>query len=398
MVWFKVKVFRNNAIHKIKANAMNRCKNCNNFYVGVITITTLVTFIVLAADSSKAQSPEDLLLKDFRPVSIYNVPRTEVRKAKFPVIDAHSHPYAGTVEEVEQWIINMDSVNIEKTVILTNATYERFDSLMQVYGAYPERFEVWCGIDVSNFKDSDYTERAIRELERCHEMGGMGIGELSDKGWGVRSGSESGVMYGDLPHFDDPALQPVLQRAGELGMPVNIHVADPIWMYEPMDETNDGLMTSWRWRLDDRDDIKNHAEMIQVLENAVRDNPGTIFLVVHYANLTYDLEQLGRLLDTYPNLYADISARFSEVANIPRYMKSFFETHQDRLLYGTDLGFSRGMYRTTFRVLETEDEHFYDHNVFPRPWSLNGLGLSDQILEKVYRKNALELFERLRNQ
>ena len=345
-----------------------------------------------------AQNPDELLLNDFRPVSIYNVPRTEVKRARFPVIDVHSHAYARSLDEVVRWIANKDSANIEKTVILTGATYDRLDSLMQVYGAYPDRFEVWCGIDVSDYRAPDYAQRAIRELERCQETGGGGIGELSDKGWGVRSGDATGAMEGDLPQFDDPALQPVLQRAGELGMPVNIHVADPIWMYEPMDETNDGLMTSWRWRLDDRDDIKSHAEMMQVLENAVRNNPGTVFIAVHYANLTYDLDQLGRLLDTYPNLYADISARYSEVANIPRFMKSFFEKYQDRLLYGTDLGYSLGMYRTTFRVLETEDEHFYDHAVFPRHWSLNGLGLPDEILEKVYRKNAMELFERLRNQ
>ena len=369
-----------------------------NRYANSLTALALAgLFFILLAGQVQAQSPEELLLKDFRPVSIYNVPRTEIQKARFPVIDVHSHPYARSLEDVERWIANKNAVNVERTVILTNATYARFDSLMQVYGAYPDRFEVWCGLDVSDHTAPDYTERAIRELERCHQMGGLGIGELSDKGWGVRSGQQSGDMQGELPHFDDPALQPVLQRAGELGMPVNIHVADPIWMYEPMDETNDGLMTSWRWRLDDRDDIKSHAEMMKVLENAVRDNPGTTFIVVHYANLTYDLGQLGVLLDTYPNLYADISARFSEVANIPRFMKSFFEKYQDRLLYGTDLGFSTGMYRTTFRVLETEDEHFYDHAVFPRHWSLNGLGLSEEVLEKVYRKNALELFERLRN-
>ncbi|MEX0681161.1 MAG: amidohydrolase family protein [Balneolales bacterium] len=349
--------------------------------------------ILVMIPQANAQNADEILLKDFRPKSIYKIPRTEVQRAKFPVIDVHSHTYAGSLEEVEVWVDRMDMINIDRTVILTNAVYDRLDSLMQVYGAFPDHFEVWCGLDVTDYQDPGYADRAIEELERCHEMGGMGIGELSDKGWGVRSGGASS----DLPHFDDPALKPVFQRAGELGMPVNIHVADPIWMYEPMDSTNDGLMTAWRWRLDNREDIKSHAEMMQVLENAVRDNSNTTFIVVHYANLTYDLEQLGRMLDNYPNLYADISARYSEISNIPRFVKAFFEQYQDRLLYGTDLGYSLGMYQTTFRILETEDEHFYNHNVFPRHWGLNGLGLSDEVLEKVYGKNANNLFERLRS-
>lgn len=371
-------------------------KKFSTHFTGTGILSMLI--LLLCVSPSGAQNAEEILLKDFRPKSIYNTPQTEVRQARYPVIDVHSHPYARSLEEVERWVSHKDSVNIERTVILTNAIYDRLDSLMEVYGAYPDRFEVWCGLDVENYRAPDYAERAIGELERCHEMGGLGVGELSDKGWGVRTGHATGWNSGDLPHFDDPALQPVLRRAGELGMPVNVHVADPIWMYEPMDSTNDGLMTSWRWRLDDRDEIKSHAGMMEVLENAVRDNPGTTFIAVHYANLSYDLDQLGRMLDSYPNLYADISARFSEVANIPRYMNRFFEKYQDRLLYGTDLGFSPGMYRATFRILETGDEHFYNHNVFPRHWSLNGLALSDEVLEKVYRTNAKNLFESLRNQ
>jgi len=358
-----------------------------------LLLLIFAVILLWSARPADGQSVEELLLNDFRPNAIYKVPQTEVRQARFPAIDVHSHPYAGSLEDVARWVGYMDSLNIERTVILTFAVYDDLDSLMQVYGAYPDRFEIWCGIDVSDYDSPDYTERAVAELERCHEMGGLGIGEVSDKGWGLRSGRTDDVG----PHFDDPVLQPVWQRAGELGLPINIHVADPIWMYEPMDHTNDGLMTAYRWRLDDRDDIKSHSEMMQVLENAVRDNPGTTFIACHFANLTYDLDQLGRMLDTYPNLYADISARYSEFANIPRFMARFFEKYQDRLLYGTDLGFNPGMYRTTFRILESEDEHFYDHSVFPRHWSLNGLGLSDDILEKVYRTNAKNLFESLRN-
>lgn len=342
--------------------------------------------------STAQQRPEDILLRDFRPVPLHNVPKTDVRRARHSAIDVHSHAYPRSLAEVERWVAHKDSVNVERTVILTGAVGARFDSLFQVYSRYPDRFELWCGLDLTDHEAPGFTQRAVAELERCQAAGGLGVGELSDKGRGLRSG---GVTAEGL-RLDDPRLQPVLRRAGELGIPINIHVADPIWMYMPMDATNDGMMNALRWRLDDQEDIVDHPGMIRILENAVRDNPGTTFIACHFANLSYDLDQLGRLFDSYANLYADISARYAETAVIPRHTRRFFERYQDRLLYGTDMGYSLGMYRTTFRILETEDEHFYDHDLFSYQWSLYGFGLPDEVLRKVYRDNARMLFDRLR--
>jgi predicted TIM-barrel fold metal-dependent hydrolase len=100
---------------------------------------------------------------------------------------------------------------------------------------------------------------------------------------------------------------------------------------------------------------------------------------------------LGALFDQYPNLYADISARYAETATTPRFTARFYRKYQDRLLYGTDMGRAADMYRTTFRILETEDEHFYAWDLFTYHWPLHGLGLGDEVLRKVYRDNALKL-------
>jgi uncharacterized protein len=359
-------------------------------------LSLIISAMVLSPglDRAMAQTaPEDILLRDYRPVSIYKIPVTEVRQARYPVIDVHSHPYAGSLEAVDQWVRNMDSVNVERTVILTYSVGERLDSLMSVYGRYPDRFEVWCGLDLANHLEPGFTQRAVAELERCKEIGGKGIGEMSDKGWGLRSGTVTGHGM----HLDDPLLQPVLKRAGELGLPINIHVADPIWMYMPMDSTNDGMMNALKWRLDNRPDIVGHSGMVDILERAVSGNPETTFIAVHFANLSYDLERLAAMLDKYPNLYADISARYAETATIPRFMRDFYIRYQDRLLYGTDMGYNPGMYRTTFRILETADEHFYAHELFSYHWALNGFDLPDEVLRKIYRDNALKLFERLRS-
>jgi predicted TIM-barrel fold metal-dependent hydrolase len=135
-------------------------------------------------------------------------------------------------------------------------------------------------------------------------------------------------------------------------------------------------------------------ELIRTLENAVKNNPKTIFIACHFANLNHDLERLARMFDAYPNLYADIAARYAESAPIPRYMKAFYEKYQDRLLYGTDMGYNTDIYRITFRILESEDEHFYETGQFGYHWALNGFGLSDGVLKKVYHGNAERIIER----
>ena len=299
------------------------------------------------------RSQEDILLKDYRPESVYNIQKTTISKAKYPVIDVHSHPYASSAEEIQEWIKTMDKRGIEKTLILTYQTGKAFDSIYNIYSKYEGRFEIWCGFDYTGYKEKGWVKKAIKELERCFEIGAKGVGELGDKGLGLAY-SKPNPAPG--MHINDPRMQPLLQRCGELGMPVNIHVAEPIWMYEPIDIHNDGLMNAEKWKIDRTNpDILLHSELI-----------GTL---------------------------ADISARYAETSPVPRATGAFYKKYQDRLLYGTDMGMDGTMYETTFRILETEDEHFYEHDLFGYHWPLNGLGLDDDTLKKVYSENARKILK-----
>lgn len=355
----------------------------------------LVIIHVLACVTSlHAQNPETLLLKDYRPHSIYKIPVTNIEKAKFPVIDMHAHVYAKTTREIGEWIGMMDKFGIEKTILLTQATGSRFDSLQQVYSKYGNRFQLWCGFDFNGFDKPGWSEKAVKELERCYHAGAGGVGEISDKGVGMWNSSPR--MLTGL-HIDDPRMQPLLRKCGELKMPINIHVAEPMWMYEKMDSTNDGLMNAYTWRIPkNEEDAKNklrlsHQELVNSLEHVVKDNPKTTFIACHLANCEYDLSILGTLFSRYPNLYADIAARYAETATIPRYMNAFIGKYQDRILYGTDMSFDNFVYETTFRILQTEDEHFYAIDLTEYHWPLHGFGLPDPVLKKVYKANAQKL-------
>jgi uncharacterized protein len=341
--------------------------------------------------AKEAAGPEALLLQEFRPQSIYQIPQTQVAKARYPLIDMHTHPYAKTPQEIEKWVRTMDEVGIEKVIILTMTTGKEFDALQAKYGKYPQRFELWCGFDYTGYDREGFEPAAVKELVRCYQKGARGVGELGDKGKGLFY-SKPTKAWG--MHLDDPRMDPLLQKCAELKLPVSIHVADPKWMYEPMDRTNDGLMNAYKWRLDNQKDIVRHEGMLKILERAVKRHPKTTFVTCHFANCSHNLNRLGAMFDRYPNLYADISARYAETAPIPRFVGAFYRKYQDRLMYGTDMGYAKGMYRLTYRILESSDEHFYAHDQFSYHWPLHGLALPDGVLKKVYRQNALKIMSK----
>jgi len=348
-----------------------------------ISLTLLVQTIVTSA---LGQHSNELRLKDFHPVSIYKTPQTKIEKAKYPVVDFHSHDYPKTDAEVDGWVQTMDKVGIAKTIILSYSTGARFDSIVERYARHKDKFEVWCGFDYTGYEKEGWEQHAVAELERCYKKGARGVGELGDKGLGE---FYSKPTAGWGLHIDDPRMKPLLQKCAELHMPVSIHVAEDAWMYLNDDSTNDGLMNAATWKVDmTKKGILNHDQLIKTLENAVKNNPGTTFIACHLANTCSDLSVLAKLFDTYPNLYADIAARYGEIAPIPRYVHAFMEKYAGRIVYGTDMGTSEKMYCATFRILESADDHFYEQNLFNYHWALYGLALSDATLKKIYSDNS----------
>ena len=343
-------------------------------------------FFSLVISNSFSQNADNLLLKNYHPVSIYKIPTANIKKAAFPVIDMHSHDYVQTQQEIDDWVKRMDKLNIKKIIILTYSTGKSFDSLVEKYSRYPTRFELWCGFNYTGYEKPGWQKHAVEELERCYKKGARGVGELGDKGEGELY---SKPTPGKGLHIDDAQMKPLLEKCAALHMPISIHVAEDEWMYENVDSTNDGLMNAATWHVDiNKPNKLGHDQLVKSLENAVRDNPKTTFIACHLANTCSNLKMLGDILDKYPNLYADIAARYGEIAPIPRFAAAFITKYQDRLVYGTDMGVDESMYLTTFRILESADEHFYDRDLFSYHWALYGLNLPKEVLEKLYHKNA----------
>jgi len=321
-------------------------------------------------------------LKDYAPRTSLIMTETAVLKAKYPVIDVHSHVTARTPAEVQEWVRTMDEVGIDVSVVLTGATGEQFDKLVDLYlKPFPNRFQLFCGIATREMDQPDYPARAVAELERCYRKGARGVGELSDKGTGFRRNTNS--LRDKRLHPDDPRLDAFWDKCAELNIPANIHIADHPSCWKPLDVFQERTPDYQHFNLYGKD-VPSWEELIAMRDRAVAKHPKTRFIACHLGNQGHDLSSLAVTLDRYPNLFVDISARDYEVGRVPRTAARFLGLYRDRVLFGTDMGRDKEMYRSWWRLFESADE-FMPGRVW---WRYYGLELQAPVLESLYRANA----------
>ena len=342
-------------------------------------------------DNSRAM--DSILVKDWVPDSSLVVPETNILKARFPAIDVHVHPRGNlgdTRESLAAWVRIMDEAGVEKMIVLSEATGADLDRLADLYQKnYPNRFQLWCGLDEREFDKPDYPERAAAELDRCYRKGGRGVGELSDKGWGIMGGVVA--VSGNPPtlprerrmHLDDPRLDLFWKKCAQLKIPVSLHVADHPSAWRPPDNHQERTP---RYQTYNQygSDVPSYEELLARRDRLLARHPDTTFIAVHFSNQGNDLAALSKALDRFPNLYVDISARDYEMGRQPRTAARFLEKYKDRVLYGSDQTPTTGMYRGWWRLMESADEYI------PGPvwWRLYGLSLQDGVLDAIYRGNA----------
>lgn len=197
---------------------------------------------------------------------------------------------------------------------------------------------------------------------------------------------------GNRIKINDPRIGPVWELCGELGIPILIHSADPRSFWEPHDSLNE------RWlelklrpgRKRSADNPASWETIISEQHDIFRNHPNTKFIAAHMAWYPNDLERLGRLLDELPNVYVEIGAVIAELGRQPRMANRFFQKYQDRVMFGKD-SYQPKEYPTYFRVLESADEYFPYYKRYHAFWKMYGLALPDDILKKLYYKNALSV-------
>jgi predicted TIM-barrel fold metal-dependent hydrolase len=333
-----------------------------------------------------ATASVSLPLSDFRPRSMLVTPEHLPERPRFPVIDYHNHLDALDPREV---LRTMDTCGIERIV---NITMQTGDAALRIIDKFrdaePSRFSTIAWMDWSGLDRDDFIPLTLDRLERQVKRGAVGLKFWKDLGLTVRD------RYGELLRVDDERLAPIFEKAADLRIPVMFHTADPSAFFLPIDPTNERyeeLAAHPDWSFHGSQYSK--TDLLDQRDRVFARHPNTRFVAAHVAESGEDLARAASLLETHRNVYIDISARTPELGRQPYTARSFFLRFADRILFGTDLLPDVQMYRLYFRFLETADEYFEypSHASRQGRWNIYGLCLPDDVLERVYRRNAREL-------
>ena len=359
---------------------------------GRIALTPLL--IVLFNYSLMAQEMD---FETYNPKSTLVVPEHPVKRAKFPFVDIHSHQRNVNETLILKLIGEMDEINMATMVNLSGKRFSRIggdnngqeylNSMINAFNTFaPGRFIVFTNLSFAGFGEKDWKEKAVKILEEDVKNGANGLKIFKSLGLSVTD------IHSKRVPINHPDLDIIWAKCGELGIPVLIHAADPAPFWEPMDSNNE------RWlELKLRPNRKRGANNPAPFEQIIAEQHGifekhknTTFINAHMGWMANDLEKAAKHLDKYPNVNFGIAAVIAEFGRQPRAAKKFFIEYQDRILFGKD-AYNKEEFYTYFRVLETEDEYFPYYKKYHAYWRMYGLGLPDEVLKKVYYKNALRI-------
>ena len=344
-------------------------------------------FTVVVMLTACAQTNGKMDFETYNPPSTLVVPEHKLTKAKFPFIDVHNHQFEMPDMDLGTLITDMDKLNMKVMVNLSGESGTTLKkSITNVREHFPKRFIVFANIDFKRVGEAGWGDKAAKQLEEDVKNGANGLKIYKSLGFSVTD------INGKRVTVDDARLDPIWDKAGELKIPVIIHTADPKSFWEPMDANNE------RWlELSTHPNRKREATdpapwdtLIAEQHRLFRKHPHTTFIAAHFGWYPNDLQKLGQLLDELPNVVVEFGAVIAELGRQPRAAKQFFTKYQDRILFGKD-SWVPDEYATYFRVLETEDEYFPYHKKYHAFWAMYGIGLPDDILKKVYYKNALRI-------
>lgn len=323
----------------------------------------------------------------YDPQSTLKVPEHPVSKAKFPFIDVHNHQFQMPNMDLQKLITDMDRLNMKVMVNLSGQSGETLNkSVQNIREHFPNRFIVFANIDFKGVGEPGWGEKAAQQLETDVKNGANGLKIYKSLGISVRDKDGKRVAV------DDSRLDAIWKKAGELKIPVLIHTADPKSFWDSMDTRNERwleLATHPNRKRTDTDPAP-WQQLIDEQHRMFRKHRNTTFIAAHFGWYPNDLDKLSALMKEMPNVYVEFGAVIAELGRQPRQAGKFFETWQDRILFGKD-SWVPDEYGTYFRVLETTDEYFPYHKKYHAFWRMYGLGLSDEILKKVYYKNALRI-------
>lgn len=347
----------------------------------------VVSSLLIGTGACGQVADQKMEFERYDPISTLKVPEHLTNTAKFPFIDVHNHQWNMRSQDLTGLVKEMDNLNMKVMVNLSGGTGSQLKQMADnVKKQFPNRFIIFANIDFGGIGNAGWTEKAVRQLNEDVQNGANGLKIFKNLGFSVKDNK------GNRVPVDDNRLDPIWERCGELNIPVLIHTADPKPFWDAVDEHNERWLeiVTHPGRKRGPVDPEPWEELIKEQHRMFKKHPQTKFIAAHFGWYANDLATLGKLLDDMPNIYTEFGAIIAELGRQPRAASAFFEKYQDRILFGKD-SWVPEEYKTYFRVLETSDEYFPYHKKYHAFWSMYGMNLPNEILKKVYYKNAINL-------
>jgi predicted TIM-barrel fold metal-dependent hydrolase len=332
-------------------------------------------------------SPAPSIL-DYRPRSTVVAPAHLVPKAKFPVVDVHTHGTSRFAADPER-VKEMDALNLRVLVDLSGGTDPaEIKRKVDVINAspYKDRFRVFANVEWNGAGGPGWQEKALADLRQAVKNGAIGLKVFKELG--LRNRKADGTLLA----VDDPVLGPIWDLAGELNIPVIIHTAEPQEFFSPLDLHNERWLelNIFQDRYRPSDVYPTFEELMKQRDHMFASHPKTRFIAAHFAWYGNDLRRAAKLLDTLPNVTLEVAAVLYEFGRQPYAAAQFFDKYQDRIMFGKDT-YETSEYPYYWRVFETHDEYFDYYRPYHAFWKLYGMALSDEVLKKLYYRNALKV-------
>lgn len=325
-------------------------------------------------------------ITEYKPKSQLVAPQHPVPRAKFPVIDIHSHqPTPISAAEYDRVMTGMQANNLQILVNLSGSSGDRLRQGVDALRAskYKDRMVLFANVNFNNVGPG-FGAKAAKQLEADLKAGAVGLKIFKDLGMFDRKATGS-----RLP-VDDPELDAIWETCARLNVPVLIHIAEPPAFFEPLDYNNERWLELALYADRRHQDGVRFEQLMTERNNMIRKHPNTKFILAHFGWHANDLARAGKLLDQNANVFYDVAAVLYDFGRQPRAAHDFFVKYQDRILFGKD-SYQPDEYPYYWRVFETNDEYFDYYRDYHAFWKLYGIGLPDQVLKKLYYQNALRL-------
>tara|TARA_Y100000588_G_scaffold394596_1_gene515931 strand:+ start:4268 stop:5434 length:1167 start_codon:yes stop_codon:yes gene_type:complete len=343
--------------------------------------------LVLVVITTSIATSQTLTFEEYRPASSLVVEGTPTTRARFPVIDIHSHHRDEEGKHLDRVVREMNEQNLRMLVNLSGGSGQKLKKFVANYTKkYPGRFAIFANLDFDGIDSATWGTKAAATLASDVENGAQGLKIFKNLGLSVF------YKNGRRVPVDDPVLDPVWRMCAKLKIPVLIHVAEPSPFFEPFDNKNERWLElkMFPQRRRPPDKFPRFEELTAERDRLVAKHPDVNFIIAHLGWHGNDLARLGRLMDRYPNFYTEMAAVLAELGRQPFTARKFLIRYKERVLFGKDI-YRASEFPYYWRVLETRDEYFDYYRRRHAHWKLYGLNLPDSVLKYVYYKNALRL-------